>query len=173
MSVCAHPNNACLGWDLGNLGTKSALCCSCGHCRFWQSAFVQRHAQQFVCWHIFILASWRLFFCGLKRHGPVLPFLNLPSHHFSFLGSLLVGSGYQFGDVVADYSTLYIHAFVCLFFLFCHCIILHQISINYVSFQEIQDIRDSGIKNFRIIQVDESNILNWQGLIVPVSIDPM
>uniref|UniRef100_A0A3P9BP17 E2 ubiquitin-conjugating enzyme n=1 Tax=Maylandia zebra TaxID=106582 RepID=A0A3P9BP17_9CICH len=33
--------------------------------------------------------------------------------------------------------------------------------------REIQDIRDSGIKNFRIIQVDESNILNWQGLIVP------
>ncbi|XP_030598263.1 ubiquitin-conjugating enzyme E2 L3a [Archocentrus centrarchus] len=33
--------------------------------------------------------------------------------------------------------------------------------------REIQDIRDSGIKNFRIIQVDESNILNWQGLIIP------
>lgn len=73
---------------------------------------------------------------------------------------------------MADYSTLCIHAFVCLFFLFCHCIILDQSSINCVSFQEIQDIRDSGIKNFRIIQVDESNILNWQGLIVPVSIDP-
>ena len=37
-----------------------------------------------------------------------------------------------------------------------------------LSFQELQDIRSSGIKIFRDIHVDESNILNWQGLIVPV-----
>jgi len=36
-------------------------------------------------------------------------------------------------------------------------------------FQELQDIRSSGIKVFRDIQVDESNILLWTGLIVPVS----
>ena len=39
-----------------------------------------------------------------------------------------------------------------------------------LSFQELQDIRMSGIKIFRNIHVDESNILNWQGLIVPVGI---
>ncbi|XP_064085509.1 ubiquitin-conjugating enzyme E2 L3-like isoform X1 [Macrobrachium nipponense] len=32
---------------------------------------------------------------------------------------------------------------------------------------ELADIRKSGIKSFRDIQVDESNILTWQGLIVP------
>lgn len=35
--------------------------------------------------------------------------------------------------------------------------------------QELEEIRKSGMKNFRNIQVDESNILTWQGLIVPVS----
>lgn len=38
-----------------------------------------------------------------------------------------------------------------------------------LSFQELEEIRKSGMKNFRNIQVDESNILTWQGLIVPVS----
>merc|ERR1712212_966329 len=33
--------------------------------------------------------------------------------------------------------------------------------------KELADIRKSGIKSFREIQVDESNILTWQGLIVP------
>lgn len=33
--------------------------------------------------------------------------------------------------------------------------------------KELTDIRKSGIKAFREIQVDESNILTWQGLIVP------
>uniref|UniRef100_A0A0N7ZC36 Ubiquitin-conjugating enzyme E2-18 kDa n=1 Tax=Scylla olivacea TaxID=85551 RepID=A0A0N7ZC36_SCYOL len=33
--------------------------------------------------------------------------------------------------------------------------------------KELADIRRSGIKSFRDIQVDESNILTWQGLIVP------
>lgn len=37
--------------------------------------------------------------------------------------------------------------------------------------QELADIRTSGMKSFRDIQVDESNILTWQGLIVPVSND--
>ncbi|CAG5867803.1 unnamed protein product, partial [Menidia menidia] len=32
---------------------------------------------------------------------------------------------------------------------------------------ELDDIRKSGMKHFRNIQVDESNILTWQGLIVP------
>ena len=36
-------------------------------------------------------------------------------------------------------------------------------------FQELNDIRKSGIKVFRDIRVDEANILQWQGLIVPVS----
>ena len=35
--------------------------------------------------------------------------------------------------------------------------------------QELQDIQSSNMKNFRDIQVDEQNMLNWQGLIVPVS----
>ena len=35
--------------------------------------------------------------------------------------------------------------------------------------QELDEIRKSGIRVFREILVDESNILNWQGLIVPVS----
>ncbi|KAI2664942.1 Ubiquitin-conjugating enzyme E2 L3 [Labeo rohita] len=33
--------------------------------------------------------------------------------------------------------------------------------------KELEEIRKSGMKNFRNIQVDESNILTWQGLIVP------
>ncbi|XP_065054720.1 ubiquitin-conjugating enzyme E2 L3-like [Rhopilema esculentum] len=33
--------------------------------------------------------------------------------------------------------------------------------------KELNDIRNSGLKVFRQIQVDESNILYWQGLIVP------
>uniref|UniRef100_A0A8D3CWA2 E2 ubiquitin-conjugating enzyme n=1 Tax=Scophthalmus maximus TaxID=52904 RepID=A0A8D3CWA2_SCOMX len=32
---------------------------------------------------------------------------------------------------------------------------------------ELEEIRTSGMKNFRNIQVDESNLLSWQGLIVP------
>lgn len=36
--------------------------------------------------------------------------------------------------------------------------------------QELDEIRKSGIKVFREIAVDESNILNWQGLIVPVGL---
>uniref|UniRef100_A0A3P8WZ94 Ubiquitin-conjugating enzyme E2 L3-like n=1 Tax=Cynoglossus semilaevis TaxID=244447 RepID=A0A3P8WZ94_CYNSE len=34
--------------------------------------------------------------------------------------------------------------------------------------KELDEIRKSGMKNFRNIQVDESNLLSWQGLIVPV-----
>ncbi|XP_062242419.1 ubiquitin-conjugating enzyme E2 L3-like [Platichthys flesus] len=33
--------------------------------------------------------------------------------------------------------------------------------------KELGDIRKSGLKHFRNIEVDESNILTWQGLIVP------
>ena len=33
--------------------------------------------------------------------------------------------------------------------------------------QELQDIRKAGLKSFREIVVDEQNILQWQGLIVP------
>ncbi|XP_060933285.1 ubiquitin-conjugating enzyme E2 L3-like isoform X1 [Limanda limanda] len=33
--------------------------------------------------------------------------------------------------------------------------------------KELGDIRKSGLRHFRNIQVDESNILTWQGLIVP------
>lgn len=36
-------------------------------------------------------------------------------------------------------------------------------------FQELSDIREAGVKHFRNIQVDEANMLCWQGLIVPVS----
>lgn len=35
--------------------------------------------------------------------------------------------------------------------------------------QELQDIKKSGVRSFRDIQVDEQNMLAWQGLIVPVS----
>ncbi|XP_077377621.1 ubiquitin-conjugating enzyme E2 L3 isoform X2 [Festucalex cinctus] len=34
-------------------------------------------------------------------------------------------------------------------------------------YEELQEIRNAGMKNFRNIQVDESNLLSWQGLIVP------
>jgi ubiquitin-protein ligase len=33
--------------------------------------------------------------------------------------------------------------------------------------KELQDIRKAGLKSFRDIIVDESNILQWQGLLVP------
>lgn len=36
--------------------------------------------------------------------------------------------------------------------------------------QELKEIRDANLKTFRDISVDETNILNWTGLIVPVSI---
>lgn len=42
---------------------------------------------------------------------------------------------------------------------------------NYVSFQELSELRTKGPKYFRNIQVDESNLSYWQGLIVPVSIE--
>lgn len=45
----------------------------------------------------------------------------------------------------------------------------NSVTNSYFIFQELQDIRSSGIKVFRDIQVDESNILSWTGLIVPVS----
>uniref|UniRef100_A0A8C6QQR9 E2 ubiquitin-conjugating enzyme n=2 Tax=Nannospalax galili TaxID=1026970 RepID=A0A8C6QQR9_NANGA len=32
---------------------------------------------------------------------------------------------------------------------------------------ELEEIRKCGMKNFRNIQVDEANLLTWQGLIVP------
>lgn len=35
--------------------------------------------------------------------------------------------------------------------------------------KELQDIRKAGHKSFRDIQVDEQNILQWQGLLVPDS----
>ncbi|TRY62725.1 hypothetical protein TCAL_16598 [Tigriopus californicus] len=35
--------------------------------------------------------------------------------------------------------------------------------------KELQDIRKAGPKSFRDIQVDEQNILQWQGLLVPDS----
>jgi len=33
--------------------------------------------------------------------------------------------------------------------------------------RELQDLRTAGLKAFRDVQVDESNILLWQGLLVP------
>lgn len=33
--------------------------------------------------------------------------------------------------------------------------------------KELQELKENGIKSFRNIVVDEQNILNWQGLIVP------
>jgi hypothetical protein len=33
--------------------------------------------------------------------------------------------------------------------------------------KELQDIRKAGLKSFRDIQVDEANILLWQGMLVP------
>uniref|UniRef100_A0A2P2I1I8 Ubiquitin-conjugating enzyme E2-18 kDa n=1 Tax=Hirondellea gigas TaxID=1518452 RepID=A0A2P2I1I8_9CRUS len=36
--------------------------------------------------------------------------------------------------------------------------------------KELADIRRTGIKSFKDIQVDENNILQWQGLIVPESV---
>jgi len=44
--------------------------------------------------------------------------------------------------------------------------------IRFFCFQELEEIRKNGLKSFRSIQVDESNLLNWQGLLVPVSMDP-
>ncbi|KAG7221335.1 hypothetical protein INR49_017301 [Caranx melampygus] len=38
---------------------------------------------------------------------------------------------------------------------------------------ELEEIRRSGMKNFRNIQVEESNLLSWQGLIVPVIIQSL
>lgn len=40
---------------------------------------------------------------------------------------------------------------------------------HFSLFQELSDLREAGVKHFRNIQVDEANMLCWQGLIVPVS----
>ncbi|XP_057675634.1 ubiquitin-conjugating enzyme E2 L3-like isoform X1 [Corythoichthys intestinalis] len=41
--------------------------------------------------------------------------------------------------------------------------------LSKATFQELEEIRQSGFREFRNIEVDESNILVWQGLIVPES----
>lgn len=38
-------------------------------------------------------------------------------------------------------------------------------------FQELEEIRKNGLKCFRNVQVDESDMKQWQGLILPVSIE--
>ncbi|KAK2537957.1 Ube2l3, partial [Columba livia] len=38
---------------------------------------------------------------------------------------------------------------------------------DFGSAEELEEIRKCGMKNFRNIQVDEANLLTWQGLIVP------
>ena len=47
---------------------------------------------------------------------------------------------------------------------------IQQLFLNNFFTQELEDMRKSGLKSFRDIQVDEQNILTWHGLIVPVSI---
>lgn len=39
----------------------------------------------------------------------------------------------------------------------------------FLYLQELADLRSSDLKSFKDIQVDESNLLVWNGLIVPVS----
>ncbi|RXG69163.1 Ubiquitin-conjugating enzyme E2 L3 [Armadillidium vulgare] len=48
-----------------------------------------------------------------------------------------------------------------------------QKEINSDINKELADIRKSGMKFFRDIIVDETNILQWQGLIVPVIIEAL
>ncbi|XP_059799701.1 ubiquitin-conjugating enzyme E2 L3 isoform X2 [Hypanus sabinus] len=42
-----------------------------------------------------------------------------------------------------------------------------SLSKHFMMMDELKDIRESGMKNFRNILVDDTNILSWQGLIVP------
>lgn len=48
-------------------------------------------------------------------------------------------------------------------------IVVLTVCVVFHFYQELEEIRRSGMKNFRNIQVEESNLLSWQGLIVPVS----
>lgn len=49
-------------------------------------------------------------------------------------------------------------------------IIINILRLGFLLFlQELSDIRNSTFKGFRDVQVDDCNILTWQGLIVPVS----
>lgn len=41
--------------------------------------------------------------------------------------------------------------------------------IFFIALQELADIKASGLKSFRDIDVDDRNILIWSGLIVPVN----
>lgn len=52
------------------------------------------------------------------------------------------------------------------------CTSIMYIHFNKIIFslQELADLRSSGIKSFRDIQVDDTNILSWTGLITPVCI---
>lgn len=47
---------------------------------------------------------------------------------------------------------------------------VNTFSIFFLLFyQELADIKASGLKSFRDIAIDETNILNWTGVIVPVN----
>ena len=54
-------------------------------------------------------------------------------------------------------------------------ITIHHVRLLLVVnlYQELGDIRKANPKYFRNIAVDDSNILYWQGLIVPVSTQPL
>ncbi|XP_023793322.1 ubiquitin-conjugating enzyme E2 L3 isoform X1 [Cyanistes caeruleus] len=47
------------------------------------------------------------------------------------------------------------------------CVRVLEAGVEAGLFEELEEIRKCGMKNFRNIQVDEANLLTWQGLIVP------
>nr|XP_033809517.1 ubiquitin-conjugating enzyme E2 L3 isoform X1 [Geotrypetes seraphini] len=48
-----------------------------------------------------------------------------------------------------------------------HLLLWKASDFVYEEAEELEEIRKCGMKNFRNIQVDEANLLTWQGLIVP------
>lgn len=57
-----------------------------------------------------------------------------------------------------------------MYFHFDSNIVLIIYAKNYEYFQqELADLRQSDLKSFKDIQVDEANFLVWNGLIIPVS----
>lgn len=47
---------------------------------------------------------------------------------------------------------------------------LSNVFLSFFLFKELEDMRQNGMRCFKNIQVDESNCMAWQGIIVPVSI---
>lgn len=96
--------------------------------------------------------------------------LNTISKSFTFFIFLFPKWKYN----CSTWAVNVLKAFFPILFFTCFSVWLMCVMLTVWLFpQELEEIRRSGMKNFRNIQVEESNLLSWQGLIVPVSNQPL